>query len=580
MKSKQVGQELIWILLISILTIIPFLGLQEYNTKGEPREAIVAYSMLHENNWILPTNNGGDIAYKPPLFHWCIVAVSSVTGEVTEFTSRFPSAIALIVMVACGFVFYARRKNKEVALVAALLTLTAFEVHRAGFACRVDMLLTAFVVGALYLFYKWIEKDCKGIPLGAILCMSAATLTKGPVGIILPCFVIGVFLLLRGIYRFKPYLLLFVFAILACIIPACWYIAAYKEAGQAFINLIMDENFRRFTGKMSYDSHVNPFYYNFFTLIAGWLPWTLFVVVSLFFLKWKSASKSFTRPGSWFSSILMKARHADPVQLFTWLSFLLILFFYCIPKSKRSVYLLPAYPFMAVLIAEYLIYMWKVSVKPFRISGIFFGILAILLPILFICIKCGSVPTTIFHGKHAWESILLIQGLENIHLSFLNLFFIFLPLVIGVYTVVQIGKRRNASFVALFACIFSLYLTLDAVYLPAMLNTKSDKPFAEYIEKNVTKGNVYSYLSSDMLRFFMTDFYMGDKVRLFERDLPQEGWLIVGDKDKNEFFRKAYTKNYRFTPMMHTVRPRADVGQVVRFYKFVRLKAINSGVPR
>ena len=53
------------LLVISTLTIIPYLGLTNFHTKGEPREAIVAVSMLQNDNWILPINNGGDIAYKP-----------------------------------------------------------------------------------------------------------------------------------------------------------------------------------------------------------------------------------------------------------------------------------------------------------------------------------------------------------------------------------------------------------------------------------------------------------------------------------------------------------------------------------
>ena len=73
------------LLVISTLTIIPYLGLTNFHTKGEPREAIVAVSMLQNDNWILPINNGGDIAYKPP-FHWYRSVVPSA-GEVTEFTS-------------------------------------------------------------------------------------------------------------------------------------------------------------------------------------------------------------------------------------------------------------------------------------------------------------------------------------------------------------------------------------------------------------------------------------------------------------------------------------------------------------
>ena len=44
----------ILLITISILTLIPFIGLTDFHTKGEPREAIVAVSMLDSGNWILP----------------------------------------------------------------------------------------------------------------------------------------------------------------------------------------------------------------------------------------------------------------------------------------------------------------------------------------------------------------------------------------------------------------------------------------------------------------------------------------------------------------------------------------------
>ena len=143
--------------IICLLSLFLFLGDTLFNTRGEPREAIVAYSMLEHNNWILPINNGDEIAFKPPLLHWMIAAVSSITGAVTEFTSRFPSALALSLMTLAGYFFYARRRGTEVAMIAALLTLSNFEVHRAGVACRVDMLLSALMVGALYAMYRWTE---------------------------------------------------------------------------------------------------------------------------------------------------------------------------------------------------------------------------------------------------------------------------------------------------------------------------------------------------------------------------------------------------------------------------------------
>ena len=52
----------LWLIIIlAIVMMIPFLGLTDYNTKAEPREAVVAYTILELGNWILPINNGSYI---------------------------------------------------------------------------------------------------------------------------------------------------------------------------------------------------------------------------------------------------------------------------------------------------------------------------------------------------------------------------------------------------------------------------------------------------------------------------------------------------------------------------------------
>ena len=74
MKMNEQNRNLLILLSICVLTIFPLLGLTDYNTKGEPREAIVAYSMLEHGNWILPRNYDGEIAFKPPFLHWSVAA--------------------------------------------------------------------------------------------------------------------------------------------------------------------------------------------------------------------------------------------------------------------------------------------------------------------------------------------------------------------------------------------------------------------------------------------------------------------------------------------------------------------------
>lgn len=562
MKNKQ----FILLAIVCVITLLPFLGLTDFHTKGEPREAIVSYSMLESGNWILPVNNGGDIAYKPPFFHWCIATISSVTGKVNEYTSRMPSALALIAMVLGGFLFYAKRRGAGIALLMGLITLSNFEVHRAGMNCRVDMVLTAFIVLALYQLYRWCEKGQRGFPWIATLLMGCATLTKGPVGILLPCLVTGVYLLLRGTRFFKAFFSMTLVAITSCILPAIWYIAAYQQGGDNFIALVMEENFGRFMGKMSYESHENPAYYNIITVVSGYAPYTLLVLLSLFTLTY---SKITAKPREWWNKFTTYIREMDNTRLFSLLSIVLIFVFYCIPKSKRSVYLLPIYPFIAYFLAEYIMYLASRHSKAIKVYGGFLSVAGILLLATFIAIRMGLVPDTIFHGRHAAENIAFLNALKNIPLNAAHILVICLPLLGAIYFFRAIRKKApdmKLVYATLFVT-FSIFMSLDGAYQPAILNTKSDKGMATEIQKIASGSKIYSYVGIDMLRFYTVNFYHNDRIGLFEKEMPSEGYLLVGRHDF-EGIKPKYESRYSFEEVYQSPKRGCDIRDIIYLYRF------------
>ena len=554
----------LWLItILAIVMLIPFLGLSDFNTKGEPREAVVAYTMLEHGNWILPINNGGDIPYKPPFFHWCIAFFSLFIGYVNEFTSRLPSAVSLVLMTIGGFVFYAKRKDTQISLIAAILTLTAFEVHRAGINCRVDMVNTAFMVGAMYLLYRWWEKGKHQLPWLAILCMSGATLTKGPVGIILPCFVMGVFMLTQRENFWGIVWRMALTALLSLIIPFCWYYAAYLQGGDEFLRLVKEENIDRFMGKMAYESHENPAWYNLLTLVMGWAPYTLLLLFSLFILPWKKFSKT---------RFLENAKKATPLQVFTWLAFLLVLFFYCIPKSKRSVYLLPCYPFMAYLIAEYIVWMMKEKVGAIKVYAGVIASLAVILVIATLVIRAGGIPDTIFHGKHTADNVAMLHAIgESTHGILFYVCNVFL--IIGAYHIFKALKKKETSQMMKYTLvmIIAIFITLDSTLQPAVLNTKADKHLAPVIEKKFDTSKLYSYMSVDMLHFFSLNFYLGDKIQQFDKVLPQDGVLMIPEEDMPDFKEK-FGKDYTFQKVWE-VRRLVEWHHPVGFYQFVKTSA-------
>lgn len=593
--SDKSNRFVFWsVIIISALTLLPFLGNVDFTTKGEPREAVVAMSMLNQHNWILPINNGFDIPYKPPFFQWCIAAFSLVTGHVSEFTSRLPSALSLIIMLCAGALFYAKRKNNNVSLLAAIITLTAFEVHRAGTNCRVDMVLTMFIVCALYALYKWWEKDCRQLPWIAVLCMSGATLTKGPVGMVLPCFVMFVFMLftawqqgkLCGRIIWKTTYKLFLSAVLASVLPLIWYWAAYRQGGDQFMALVMDENVGRFLGKMKAVTHANPWHYNFLMLIAGWLPWTLPLLLSLFVLPWRKFANSFTKGESTGkvtlkSRIMAAMRKADAVQVFTWLSFLLILFFYCIPKSKRGVYLLPCYPFMAVLIVEYMAWLVKRSLFPIRFYIGFLSIVGFILTVALVILMAGLVPDSIFHGKHAWENIQMLHALSDGSMSLGDILMALMPLLAACLGLMTLMRRRSC-FVTSHPVFASTVMTLlvfmafDGYYKPTVVGCQSLRPVAMQVEQAAKGEPVFALttinkreVGDDVLRLYGIDFYLGDNVRQLDVDRPRKGVVVVPAQCK-PLLSEPFAKQYSFKEIMRTEHRASCFKDTIYVYQFVR----------
>lgn len=566
-KKKIVG----WVALLSVLVLIPFLGESLFYSKGEPREAIVALSMLESGNWVLPVNYGTDIAYKPPFFYWSIATVSYLLGGVTEFSSRLPSALAFVAMQLLFFLFVAKHKGERTALLTSLLLLTSFEVHRAAVACRVDMVQVACIVSALCLLFRWDEKGCRGVPWGAVVLMACATLTKGPVGFLLPCACTGAYQLLRGRSFWKAFFSLAGIGLLSFMPYLAWGYAAYCQGGQPFLDLVLEENTGRFMGKMSYESHENPMWYNFLTLIWGWVPWTLVLLISLFGLRWKELR--LLPEGNTLAARLKRGweafRNQQPMQLFTWVVILVIFIFYCIPKSKRSVYLLPIYPFMAVLIAGYLQVWMQLSIRALRACAMFFAGLGLLLTVVFAAVRLGWVPDTLFgNGRHAAENVAFLHALEEVALSLPKWLLVALPVVAAACTLRMVRKRADALSLlyGTAGCMLCLFVALDGVYQPTVLSVKSDKHLAERVNVYQPEGMVYSYAK---LYFYSVNFYLKDRMRHIEKEQPEsgEGYLLVAEKEEEEML-KALESTYRLEKLFRTDRRSCDQRDEVCFYKF------------
>ena len=584
-------QLTVLIILLSVISLIPWLGLFEYNTKGEPREAIVSLSMLQSDNWILPRNNGGEIPYKPPFFHWCIAAISLLQGNVSHFTSRLPSALSLVAVVLSTFCFYVKRSNRKTAFIAAMILLLCMELHRAGGNCRVDMLLTAFSVGAMFQLYRW-QEQAKLINwhlLWAVLLMGLATFTKGPVGVIIPCVAVGGYCLVNALTRgeqakfsklWKQIGMMFVAALFSFILPAIWYYAAWKQGGQEFLDLVYEENIGRMTHTMSYVSHEAPWWFNLVTLSYGFLPFTLVAVLACFSINGGICPKNHETEGNINPAkvILNCWRRLSDKTAFSVIAALLILVFYCIPQSKRSVYLMPMYPFVAYFIASLMVWIEDKGKRSITYFTDFLAVMALLLFGVFISLRMNVVPLELlFNGSNADENIAMAHALCDIS-SLWQWALVVLPTAAAIWWFIRGRRQGKANLSAILIC-FAVYIAIDGVYKPTVLNVKSVKDIAAQLEQTCPKdeGKMYEYIEDaeqsqgDPIHYFELNFYLGNVIENFRASSPDCGYLLIGSEDmklrQSEFERQGYV----FDSMVYSTSRRV-VGQPLEVYHFERIK--------
>lgn len=498
--SNILGSGAVVLFLACAVLLLPWLGETFFNSKGEPREAIVGMTILQQGNWILPVNYGTDTPFKPPFLGWLIAAFAWLFngGVVNEYISRLPSALAAIGMIMCGYYWIRRERGERFAILFGVITLTVTEVFRSAVACRLDMAVTAFMVCGIYLLYHIYENHPrkKGLlAVGAILLFSCGVMTKGPVASLLPCFAMGIYLLLRRRPFWSTLFAMLGIAIAALILPAWWCWEAYKLGGQPFLDLMYEENFGRLFGTMSYDSHIKPLYYNFMTLGAGLLPWLLLFVFCLF------------TPGK--LSGAMSGR-LSPQGLLALVVSVTIIVFYSIPESKRSVYLLPAYPFICYGLTNLLD--TRLLLKPLRVFTWLIALLAVVVPV-------GGVLLTFYP----------VEGLPAINpIPWWGYIFCALPVVLSLSWIVS--RHSDGGRVA--SMIWSLYLMYAAVFMPAVLNPQSDVKLLPELTK---APKVLTFDPDGKYRLFTLNFYFNDELRAI-RSISQavatpRGTVVIAPAD-------------------------------------------------
>ena len=357
----------------------------------EPRFALVARQMVDDPAPLIPhlgydaATRGGEVySDKPPVFFWLISAFSKLTGGVDETSARLPSFLAAIAAVLLTWRIGALLLDEAAGFAGALILATANQFFLRAAWCSIDMLLTALTLGASFCWLSAARapRPASRIRLGALggFLAAAATLSKGPVGLIYPlCFFltdraahlwetggdraetapaesdggtppppsaaasraaaraplpIGI-QAARSMLRVARLLLArsvappVLAAAAAVAVPVgVWIVAIFRFGGRAYASdILVHQNVTRYVAAWNNQA---PWHYYIRRLPIGLLPWTILLPAAVLVVKGLPFSLRRSARG-----LLIGAAA--------------ILVFFSISTGKRGVYILPVYFALALL---------------------------------------------------------------------------------------------------------------------------------------------------------------------------------------------------------------------------------------
>ncbi len=388
---SQLVRHQLWIAAAAAVIFFTNLGATALWDEDEPLYASCAREMMERGDWVVPMYNGDVFPDKPPLMFWLMISGYSIFG-MTEFAVRFWSAVLGVGTAIISYHLGRLLFNARVGLWAGLITASTIIFTVSARAATVDTAMTFVTAMAMLLFVaggiaKQRHANDEGkatkpvdptagqyLPDSWLVFaliyafIAVAVLGKGPIGLLVPAAVIGMFLLVMqrlqapavetaptggnryveiaksigrvfgprnfftALWRMRP--LTMIVAVLAVAGP--WYVlVGLRTDGVWLADFVAKYNIRPFT--QPFLGHSGPFWYYIPAILIGFFPWSVFLGPSLM-EQWRR----------------IRDRHAWTVGYIfcaCWLGVFVV--FWSIVTTKLPHYVLPAYPALALLTAAF-----------------------------------------------------------------------------------------------------------------------------------------------------------------------------------------------------------------------------------
>ena len=334
-----------WFMLLALVVLAAGIGLRDPWPPDEPRFTLIARQMVESGQWLFPHRGIELYADKPPMLMW-LEALCYLVVRSWRVAFLLPSLLAGLGTLALVYDLGRRLWSARTGLAAAALLLCAMQFTGEVREAQIDPLVMFFITlgnwgllvhllagprwGAFWLgcFAAGLGVITKGVGVIALLLLLPYALARlrhwqglAPLGT-------------GNLWRWLGGALAFFAAIALWVVPMLW--VALRSGDAQYVAYARDILLHQTADRYAHSwAHIEPFWFFLTVMLRDWFPLSLLALacIPLFQADWRARDARTLLPLLWW---------------------LLVLVFFSIPPGKRTVYVLPVVPMVALLLAPHL----------------------------------------------------------------------------------------------------------------------------------------------------------------------------------------------------------------------------------
>lgn len=285
----------------------------------ESNYALTAKEMFLSGDWMSPTIYGQYWYDKPIMIYWLIAFSYKIFG-LTDWAARLPSALFGAASVALLYqLVKASSKRRILSLLSATILGTSLLFWPIAHGIITDMVLLFATVGIMGYAYRGLILGRTSLIAVAYGFSGLAVLAKGPVGLVLPGFLLLLFAFYMKSWRMVKQLFCWQGILVFCLVALPWYGYMYTVHGQDFIDGFLGLN-NVVRATVSEHPEDNIWWYYLAIFLGASLPWTGSVMYGII-QGWKRRHPAYMYAMIWgWGTILFYSLMATKYPTYTFIS--------------------------------------------------------------------------------------------------------------------------------------------------------------------------------------------------------------------------------------------------------------------